>query len=59
MRHSSTYASPLEVYSGYLPAIQGATSASLRGSKTGKSDPQLRGWLEDMALRSNSPEWRE
>ncbi|TAJ19326.1 MAG: hypothetical protein EPO68_06490 [Planctomycetota bacterium] len=49
------YASALEVFPGYVPAMQGAASASLR---SGKSDPRLRGWLDEVALRGESDAWR-
>jgi Tfp pilus assembly protein PilF len=50
------YASALEVCPGYVPAMQGAASASLR---FGKPDPRLRGWLDEVALRGETASWRE
>jgi tetratricopeptide (TPR) repeat protein len=49
------YASALEVYPGYVPAMQGAASLALR---SGKPDPRLRGWLDEIALRGETPDWQ-
>jgi Tfp pilus assembly protein PilF len=49
------YATALEVHPGYLPAIQGAASATLR---MGRPDQRLRGWLDEIALRGESADWR-
>lgn len=50
------YATALEVVPEHLPAIQGLTSLQLR---TGKADDQTRKRLEIIAMRSDSPQWRD
>lgn len=49
------YAAALEVRPGYLPAIQGAASLAVREGRRGE---ELRGWLEEIAMRGAAPEWR-
>jgi tetratricopeptide (TPR) repeat protein len=48
------YEAALEVWPGYLPAIQGLASLTLRASR--RDEPRLREWLDDVALRGN-PSW--
>lgn len=52
----ASYTAALEVYPGYLPAIQGAASLAVR---TGSKDERLGGWLEEIALRGESGAWRD
>jgi Tfp pilus assembly protein PilF len=49
------YAGALEVYPGYVPAMQGAASIALR---SGKPDPRTKAWLEEIALRGENESWR-
>ncbi|MEW5748971.1 MAG: tetratricopeptide repeat protein [Candidatus Thermoplasmatota archaeon] len=49
------YEAALEVFPGYLPAIQGAARLVAR---TGGEDPRLAGWLEEIVLRSADGGWR-
>lgn len=52
----ANYEAALDVWPGYLPAIQGAASLALR---SGRSDePRLIGWLDEVALRGGD-EWRK
>lgn len=50
------YAAALEVWPGYLPAVQGIASLTLRSGDRG--DPRLQGWLEEVALRGEGA-WKE
>jgi len=43
------YGAALEVWPGYLPAVQGIASLTLRAGD--REDPRLPGWLEEVALR--------
>jgi len=43
------YEAALEVWPGYLPALQGLASLTLRAGD--REDPRLQGWLEEVALR--------
>jgi len=52
----ASYTAALEVYPGYLPAVQGVARATLRA---GRSHEDLRGWLEAIAERSDDPAWRD
>ncbi|MFN0007042.1 MAG: tetratricopeptide repeat protein [Planctomycetota bacterium] len=52
----ASYGAALEVYPEYLPAVQGIASLTL---KAGKKDERLSGWLDTIAMRSESPKWRE
>jgi len=52
----AAYDAALEVYPGYLPAIMGAASLSLR---TGREEARLREWLEAISLRARETRWRE
>ena len=51
----ATYDAALEVYPGYLPAIQGLARLTLRA---GRDDARLGGWLEEIAMRSDDARWR-
>ena len=51
----ASYSAALEVYPEYLPAVQGIASLTVR---TGKVDERLKGWLDAIAMRSESPGWR-
>ena len=50
------YAAALEVMDGYLPALQGLTSLQL---KSGKPDENTREHLGEIALRGETPRWRD
>jgi Tfp pilus assembly protein PilF len=52
----ASYEAALEVWPGYLPAIQGAASLALRSGK--RDDARLSGWLDEVALRGDEG-WRE
>jgi hypothetical protein len=52
----AAYDAALEVYPGYLPAVMGAASLSLR---SGRGEERLRGWLEEIAFRAEEERWRE
>jgi tetratricopeptide (TPR) repeat protein len=52
----AAYDAALEVYPGYLPAVMGAASLSLRA---GREEERLEGWLEEIAFRVEEPGWRE
>jgi len=47
----ASYDAALEVWPGYLPAIQGAASLALRSSY--RDEPQLAGWFDAVALRGD------
>ena len=51
----ASYGAALEVYPEYLPAVQGIASLTVR---TGRQDERLKGWLDVIAMRSESPEWK-
>ena len=50
------YTAALEVYPGYLPAIQGLARAAVVRSG---EDARLDAWLERIAMEGESDEWRE
>ena len=52
----AAYDAALEVYPGYLPAIMGAASLTLR---TGRDDERMEEWLEEIAMRAEDEAWRE
>ena len=52
----ASYGAALEVYPEYLPAVQGIASLTVR---SGKGDERLQGWLAAIAMRGDSPQWRE
>ena len=52
----ASYGAALEVYPDYLPAIQGIASLTVR---TKRGDDRLAGWLDAIAMRSESEEWRD
>jgi len=52
----AAYDAALEVYPGYLPAIMGAASLTLR---TGREDERLEEWLGEIAMRAEDERWRE
>ncbi|TVQ55029.1 MAG: hypothetical protein EA377_04230 [Phycisphaerales bacterium] len=52
----ATYATALEVYPGHIPSMQAITRLQIR---TGRTDTQTRGYLEDIALRGDSEKWRD
>ncbi len=52
----ASYDTALEVYPNYLPAIAGLASLQLRHNRT---DERTRGFLEEIALRGETQEWRE
>ena len=51
----STYAAALEVYTDYLPAIEGLASLTAR---TRKRDERIGAWLREIRMRESSPAWR-
>ena len=51
----ASYSAALEVYDGFLPAIQGLALLTV---KSGRDDERLEGWLKAIALRSESGQWR-
>lgn len=51
----AAYEAALEVYPGYLPAIMGAAQLRVR---TGHLDAVTEGWLSEIAMRAEAPEWR-
>jgi len=51
----ASYASALEVYPGYMPAIQGAARLAVA---EGRRDADVAGWLDEIALRGESEQWR-
>ena len=52
----TAYASALEVYEGHIPTVQAMTRLRL---KSGKPDDSIKAMLEEIALRGESPAWRE
>ena len=52
----ASYSAALEVYDGFLPAIQGLALLTV---KSGLKDDRTAGWLEAIALRSSEASWRE
>jgi hypothetical protein len=52
----ASYDAALEVWPGYLPAIQGAASLALRSGQ--RDGPRLAGWLDEVTLRGDDG-WRE
>jgi tetratricopeptide (TPR) repeat protein len=50
------YRSALEVYPEYLPAVQGLARLQLKAGRADEHTPVL---LEDIALRGETPRWRE
>ncbi|MBX3378331.1 MAG: tetratricopeptide repeat protein [Phycisphaeraceae bacterium] len=52
----AAYASALEVYQEHIPTIQAMTRLRL---KSGKPDDSTKAMLEEIALRGESPAWRE
>jgi superkiller protein 3 len=51
----ASFGAALEVYPEYLPAVQGIASLTIR---SGRADDRLAGWLEVIAMRTESPEWK-
>jgi tetratricopeptide (TPR) repeat protein len=51
-----TYATALEVYANHLPTIQALARLQLRN---GRTDDRTKGFLEEIALRGETAEWRE
>lgn len=47
----ASYEAALDVWPGYLPAIQGAASLALRSGR--RDEPRLAGWLDEVALRGD------
>ncbi len=52
----ATYATALEVYPNHIPTLQAITRLQLR---LGKADDHLNDQLADIALRGETPQWRE
>lgn len=52
----STYASALEVYPDHLPTMQALARLQLRA---GRTDEQTRHYLDEIAMRGETPEWQE
>ncbi len=51
-----SYEAALEVYPGYIPAIQGMARLAVR---SGRDDPRLARWLERIALEGETETWRQ
>jgi tetratricopeptide (TPR) repeat protein len=51
----ASYTAALEVYPGYLPAVQGIARLTVR---SGGHDERLGSWLDAIAEQSNDPAWR-
>jgi len=51
----ASYTSALEVYPGYMPAMQGAARLAVG---EGRRPAELSGWLEAIALGGESEAWR-
>lgn len=52
----AAYTAALEVYPGYVPAIQGLAKLFL---STGRDDPRLEEWLTRLSVEGESEEWRD
>lgn len=52
----SEYTAALDVYPGYLPAIQGLARAAV---VLGGEDARLDAWLKSIAMEGESEQWRE
>jgi Tfp pilus assembly protein PilF len=52
----ASYGAALEVYTDYLPAIEGLASLTVRAVK---KDERLVGWLDTIALHGESNSWRD
>ncbi len=52
----SAYASALEVYEEHLPSIEGMTRLRI---KSGRTDDKTRSMLEQIALKGETPQWRD
>jgi len=52
----AAYEAALEVYPDYLPAVMGAARLELRH---GIQKEPIEDWLDDIAMRSEDPSWRE
>ncbi len=51
----ASYVSALEVYPGYMPALQGAARLAVA---VGRRDADLPGWLAEIAVGGESESWR-
>lgn len=51
----ASYTAALEVYEGFLPAIQGLARLSVR---SGIRDERLEGWLRTISMRAESDSWK-
>ena len=51
----ASYCAALEVYTDYLPAIEGLASLTVRA---GKKDERLASWLDTIALHGESDPWK-
>ena len=52
----ASYGAALEVYPDYLPAIEGIARLTVM---EGRRDERLAGWLDAIAMRGDSAEWRD
>ena len=52
----ASYGAALEVYTDYLPAIEGLASLTVRA---GKKDERLVSWLDTIALHGESDSWKD
>jgi len=52
----ATYDTALEVYPNHLPTMQALARLQVRSDKT---DDRTRRFLEEIALRGETPRWRE
>jgi Tfp pilus assembly protein PilF len=52
----ASYKAALEVYPDYLPAIEGIARLTVT---SGRKDERLPAWLDAIAMRGDSPQWRD
>ncbi len=52
----ATYKTALEVWPGHIGSIEALAKLNVEG---GRSDPELAGWLEEIATRGETERWRE
>ncbi len=52
----TTYTSALDVYAGHMPTIEAMTRLRI---KSGRTDQSTRAMLEEIALKGETPQWRE
>lgn len=52
----TTYSSALDTYAGHIPTIEAMTRLRI---KTGRTDQSTRAMLEEIALKGETPQWRD